>query len=94
MGKIAYMYRIFNDAYKSKDSLIIIDNIERLIEYVQIGPDFNNYIMQVLLTLLGKIPPNPDCRLLIIGTTSNYSAIDLLDINKAFKVKLKIEELN
>jgi len=39
------MVRIFNDAYKSSLSCILIDNIERLIEYVDIGPRFSNAIL-------------------------------------------------
>ena len=31
MGKINNIYKVFNDAYKSTSSLIVIDNIERLI---------------------------------------------------------------
>ena len=81
---------MFTDAYKVRESLIIIDNIERLIEYVQTGPDFNNTLMQALLVLIKRIPTNPDCRLMIIGTTSNYSALDLLDVDKVFSVKLKV----
>jgi vesicle-fusing ATPase len=37
--------RIFNDAYKSPMSCIVIDNIERIIEYVDIGPRFSNNIL-------------------------------------------------
>lgn len=72
----------------------MIDNIERLIEFVQAGPDFNNHILQTLMTLLQKIPQNPECRLLIVGTSSNYSAMNLLDIDKVFSLKLKIPMLN
>lgn len=42
---INQMVRIFNDAYKSSLSCILIDNIERLIEYVDIGPRFSNAIL-------------------------------------------------
>lgn len=93
-GKINGINKVFNDAYKSKLSLIVIDNIERLIEYVQAGPDFNNYVVQSLLTLIKKIPKNPECKLLIIGTSSNYPAMSLLDISKAFSLKLQIPLLN
>jgi len=89
-GRTNSMAKIFNDAYKSKSSLIVIDNIERLIEYVKTGPDFNNSIMQTLLTLIKRTPINPDCKLMVVGTTSNLAALDLLDIDKVFSVKLKV----
>lgn len=93
-GRIFSFNKIFNDAYKTRESLIIIDNIERLIEYVATGPDFNNTLMQALMLLIKRIPENPECRIMIIGTTSNLTAIDLLDIDKVFNVKLKIPVLN
>ena len=93
-GRINSINKIFTDAYKAKESLIIIDNIERLVEYVRTGPDYNNMMIQALLTLLKRVPSNPACRLMIIGTTSNYDAIDLLDIDKAFKAKISIPLLN
>jgi vesicle-fusing ATPase len=58
-GRIFSFNKIFNDAYKAKESLIILDNIERLIEYVAAGPDFNNTIMQALMVLIKRIPDNP-----------------------------------
>jgi vesicle-fusing ATPase len=90
LGRIASITKVFTDAYKSTESLIIIDNIERLIEYVQTGPDFNNSLLQTLFVLLRRIPNNPNCRLLLLGTTSNHSALSLLDLDRAFNLKLKV----
>lgn len=84
------MTKIFNEAYKSTKSLIILDNIEELIEYVPTGPDYNNRFMQALIVLVKRIPTNPECHLLVIATSSNYRALELLDIDKYFAVKLKV----
>jgi vesicle-fusing ATPase len=89
-GRINSITNIFNDAYKSDKSLIILDNIERLIEYVPTGPDYNNTLMQAISVLVKRIPTDPECHLLVIGTTSNYKALELLDMDKLFAVKLKI----
>ncbi|KAJ8319895.1 hypothetical protein KUTeg_001482 [Tegillarca granosa] len=40
---------IFDDAYKSPLSCIIVDDIERLLDYVPIGPRFSNLVLQALL---------------------------------------------
>lgn len=72
----------------------MLDNIERLVEYVQAGPDYNNTLMQAILVLIKRIPTNPECRLLVLATSSNYSALELLDIDKVFGVKLKVPLLN
>jgi vesicle-fusing ATPase len=93
-GKANGINKVFDDAYKSKSSLIVIDNIERLIEFVQAGPDFNNSILQTLMTLIQKIPQNPECRLLLVGTTSNFPAMNLVDLDKVFSLKLQIPLLN
>ena len=50
-------------------SAIVLDDIERLLEYVAIVPRFSNAVLQTLLVLLKK-PPPPGRRLFIIGTTS------------------------
>ena len=42
MGKISAIVKIFEDAYKSPLSLIVLDDIERLIEFIHIGPRFSN----------------------------------------------------
>lgn len=80
LGKINSIDKIFRDAYKSSSSLIVIDNIDRIVEYVQTGPDFNNTVLQALLTLLSKPPTNPQCKLMIIGTTSSLTTMELLNI--------------
>ena len=44
-------------AAQSPMSMIVLDDVERLLEYVAIGPRFSNAILQVLLILLKKQPP-------------------------------------
>ncbi len=43
---VIHMIR-FHDAHKSPMSIIVLDNLERLIEYVSIGPRFSNLVLQV-----------------------------------------------
>ncbi|THF96042.1 hypothetical protein TEA_010809 [Camellia sinensis var. sinensis] len=49
-SKCAQIVKVFEDAYKSPLSIIIVDDIERLPEYVAIGPWFSNLISQTLMT--------------------------------------------
>jgi vesicle-fusing ATPase len=67
VGKINHIVKVFEDAYRSNDACIIIDNLERLIDYVDIGPNFSNNILQTILVLIKKIPTKQNCRLLILG---------------------------
>ena len=81
--KIEHMRRIFDDAYKSPMSVVLIDNIERIIEWVPIGPRFSNAVLQAMMVLLQKDPPK-DRRLLILATTSERSVMQQLDLFPAF----------
>ncbi|CAD8065135.1 unnamed protein product [Paramecium primaurelia] len=90
---INQMVRIFNDAYKSSLSCILIDNIERLIEYVDIGPRFSNAILQALLVLIKRLPDKSQCRILIIGTTSQYQIMKQLEVVSCFNVSFKVPNL-
>ncbi|XP_067825201.1 vesicle-fusing ATPase isoform X2 [Heptranchias perlo] len=50
--------KIFEDAYKSQLSCVVVDDIERLLDYVPIGPRFSNLVLQALLVLLKKSSPH------------------------------------
>ena len=68
-AKCSAIAKVFDDAYRSDLSAIVLDDIERLLDYVAIGPRFSNAVLQTLLVLLKKAPP-PGRRLFVIGTTS------------------------
>ena len=81
--KIEAMRRIFDDAYKSPLSVVLIDNIERIVEWVPIGPRFSNAVLQALMVLLKKEPPKGR-RLLVLATTGERSVLQQLDVFTAF----------
>lgn len=93
-GKAQEIMNIFENAYKSPFSVIIIDNMERLIEFIKIGPRFSNLILQTLLVYINKLPTIKENKLLIIGTTSNADRLDDLELVKVFNYKLKVPNLN
>lgn len=72
-GKSAYITELFYNSYKSPEAIIILDNIERLIEYIDIGPRFSNTLVQTLATLITNVPRTT--KVLIIGTTSNLDIL-------------------
>jgi len=57
MQKVQQLDKMFRDAYKSPLSVIVIDNIELLVDWVPIGPRFSNSVLVALKVLLGKQPP-------------------------------------
>ncbi|CAK64212.1 unnamed protein product (macronuclear) [Paramecium tetraurelia] len=86
--------KIFNDAYKSSLSCIVIDNIERLIEYVDIGPRFSNSILQALLVLIKRLPDKTQNKLMIVGTTSSYQILKQLGVVSCFNLTFKVPNLS
>ncbi|KAK4798183.1 hypothetical protein SAY86_030509 [Trapa natans] len=90
--KCAQIVKVFEDAYKSPLSIIILDDIERLLEYVAIGPRFSNLISQTLLVLLKRLPPKGK-KLLVIGTTSEVTFLDSIGVCDAFSVTYHIPKL-
>lgn len=91
-GRVAKINRVFEDAYKSPLSLIILDNIERLIEYVPIGPRFSNPVLQALLVLIKKRPPEGK-KLLVIGTTASFRIFEDFDLKQAFNTVISVPHL-
>ena len=81
--KIEHMRRIFDDAYKSPLSVVVIDNIERIIEWVPVGPRFSNPVLQAMMVLLKKEPPKGR-RLLVLATTGERSVLQQLDVFTSF----------
>ncbi|GAA5873522.1 hypothetical protein JCM3774_000038 [Rhodotorula dairenensis] len=87
--KINHLYKVFSDSYKSPLSVIVVDGIERILDWVPIGPRFSNGVLQALMVLLNKRPPK-DRRLLILSTTSNRSMLTEMDAMDAFATTLRV----
>lgn len=80
-AKCGAIKKVFDDAYKSEMSCVVVDDIERLFDYIPIGPRFSNLVLQALLVLLRKLPPvtsKVPHKLLIIGTT-RFNTLELRD---------------
>lgn len=93
MAKIQYLNKIFTDAYKSPQNIVVVDNIERIIEWVPIGPRFSNPVLQALMVLLTKKPPHGR-RLLILGTTSQRTVMRNLDLQSIFNYELEVPSVS
>lgn len=85
-SKCQMIHKVFLDSYKSPLSFILIDDIERIIEYVPIGPRFSNIVLQTLLVLLKKTPPDNGRKLIVLGTTSVPNFLEDLGLTQAFSV--------
>ncbi|RDA89639.1 hypothetical protein CP533_0748 [Ophiocordyceps camponoti-saundersi (nom. inval.)] len=83
-AKKDYVLQAFTDAYKSTASLVILDSFERLIGWNHIGPRFSSTMLEILTTLIESRPPRGH-RLLILVTTSNLSALKMLEADSIFR---------
>ncbi|KAH9561654.1 hypothetical protein CY35_05G033700 [Sphagnum magellanicum] len=92
--KCALITKVFDDAYKSPRSIIILDDIERLVEYVPLGPCVSGSILGTILHLLQKIPPQGS-KLLVIGTSSIIvEVLESMKLLHAFNVHLNVPTLS
>ncbi|EZA59590.1 Vesicle-fusing ATPase [Ooceraea biroi] len=92
-AKCLSIRKVFDDAYRSQLSCILVDNIERLLDYGPIGPRYSNLTLQALLLLLKK-PPPPGRKLLILCTSSRRQILEDLDILSAFNTILHVPNLS
>ncbi|XP_035998058.1 vesicle-fusing ATPase isoform X2 [Fundulus heteroclitus] len=93
IAKCQAIKKIFEDAYKSQLSCVLVDDIERLLDYVPIGPRFSNLVLQALLVLLKKPPPKGR-KLLIIGTTSRRDVLQEMEMLDAFSTTIHIPNIS
>ncbi|KAJ9118952.1 hypothetical protein QFC24_005918 [Naganishia onofrii] len=92
-AKIAQLNKIFNDSYKSPLSVIVVDSIERILDWIPIGPRFSNGVLQALMVLLGKRPPKGR-RLLVLATTSNRPMLDQMEMADTFDADINVPAIN
>ena len=83
MAKANFINNVFADAHKSSLSMVVIDNIESIIDWSDIGPRFSNFVLVNLATNIGKKPPKGR-RLLVLGTSSKYEVMRQLDLADKF----------
>ncbi|KAF1768202.1 hypothetical protein GCK72_000014 [Caenorhabditis remanei] len=92
-AKCMSLKKAFEDAKRSKLSVLLIDNLERLIDYHPVGPRYSNLVIQALLVLLNAHPP-PGHRLLVIATSSDRSFLRDMGLMDVFGAVIDIPKLS
>jgi len=90
-AKCLKIAKVFQDTYKSPLSVVVLDDIERLLEYVPIGHRFSNAVLQTLHVCLRKTKKGK--KLLIIGTTSNVGILEEMQILSPFNAVLNVPKI-
>jgi vesicle-fusing ATPase len=88
LHKCNMLRKVFEDSYKSPLSVVVLDDIERLIELSQGGGRFSNTLLQTLLVLTKAQPPEGK-KLLVIGTTSLRSVLETLEVTRCFSAEIE-----
>ena len=91
VGKASMIAKVFDDAHKSPLSMVVLDDLERLLEYVRIGPRFSNLVLQTLLTCLKKQPKSG--KLTILETSSSIAVLEQLEMLDVFNVSFHVPTL-
>ncbi|KAI9043708.1 AAA family ATPase SEC18 [Aspergillus affinis] len=89
MAKVQHISKVFDDAYKSRTSVVVVDNIERIIDWVPIGPRFSNTVLQTLMVFLRK-QPSKERRLLILATSTERAVLKQLDVYNSFNSDIMV----
>lgn len=93
MTKAEAIKKIFNDAYKSEVSCVVVDDIESMLDYAPIGPRFSNFVLQTL-KLLFKKPPPKGRKLLLIATTSEKQLVKDLNLYHSFSKVIHVPNVS
>ena len=85
-GVCSEIREIFENAYRSRESAIVIDDIDAIIEFSPIGPRFSNKILQACLVLMKTRPPAGH-RLAVFVTTCSRSNMEVIGMNNRYFYK-------
>ncbi|OCH95930.1 AAA-domain-containing protein [Obba rivulosa] len=91
--KVAAISKTFADSYKSPLSVIVVDSLERLLDFTPIGPRFSNSVLQTLLVLFSRRPPKGR-RLLVIATSSLRPVLTDLGLSESFDSELRVPPIS
>lgn len=91
--KVAHIQQVFADAYRSETSVVVIDDIETIIEWSDVGPRFSNLLVNALRTMTRQRPP-ADKPLLVFGTTSRFDVLERLDMTSLFTKRMFVNSVS
>jgi len=84
--------KAFEDARASPLSVLVLDNLERILGFSPVGPVYSNEVLQTLLLLLRRQPVEGR-RLLVLATTSCLESMEALGVSPTFDVSLHVAPL-
>ncbi|KAM0330577.1 hypothetical protein ACHAQA_003525 [Verticillium albo-atrum] len=77
-----YLTKVFNDAFRTPLSIVILDDFEKLIEWNPIGPRFSNTVLDRLMAF--------NHRIMVFATTSQRHVLKELGVLTDFRRQIKV----
>lgn len=92
-NRIQHISQMFQDSYKSPLNVLVLDSIEDVLDWVNIGPRFSNPVLQTLKVFLMKMPPK-ERRLIVLCTSSQRHVLESLDLLKCFNQEIYVPNVS
>ena len=89
-NKKKFILDIFDLCSKATNSILILDGIEKIVEWLKIGPRFNNEVLQAISTILGTTL-QLDRKMTILCTSNDEKIMEQLELTNLFKYKYELE---
>jgi vesicle-fusing ATPase len=77
--KETQLYDLFEQGSRSESFVLVLDCVEKLIEYSKLGNIYNNKILQTIYTILSKII-DPSKSIIVLLTSSNKSLMSNIEL--------------
>lgn len=87
------IYDIFEQGYRSESFVLVLDSVEKIIEYSKLGNIYNNKILQSIYTILSKIVEYPKS-IIIILTSSNRNLMGNLELNSLCNYTYQLSDIS
>lgn len=91
--KIQALVNIFEDSYNSKNSCIILDNVEQLIGFISLENRYCQNMVRTIASLISKGPKKMSHKQLVIMTTNNAKLLAKLELASRTNVAFSIPSL-
>lgn len=92
-NRIQHISQMFQDSYKSPLNVLVLDSIEDILDWVNIGPRFSNPVLQTLKVFLTKMPPK-ERRLIVLCTSCQRHILESLDLLKCFNQEIYVPNVS
>ncbi|CAH6420949.1 AAA family ATPase [uncultured virus] len=87
--RVRALNALFEEAYRSERSCLVLDDLEQLIDYSPLGQHYSNDAVQALAALL-RAPPPAGRRLVIVCTTCELALLRRLRLTASFDALLSV----